>query len=123
MGALKMDNSFSIDTISQNKKLQLDFMLNGYSPNVIESIKKCFLGLAVISTITAKNIEIQDNNTNKQIETSTKLIIGDNNNPFIDDFLFDDAPLVIPTIKTMRVKINKIEPLEFEAVEDEKGFI
>ena len=43
--------------------------------------------------------------------------------PEIETNIKDDAPLELSISKKIKVKIGKIEPLEFSAIEDEKGFI
>ena len=43
--------------------------------------------------------------------------------PEIETDIKDDAPLELSISKKIKVKIGKIEPLEFSAIEDEKGFI
>lgn len=43
--------------------------------------------------------------------------------PEIKTNINDDAPLELSISNKIKVKIGKIEPLEFSAIEDEKGFI
>lgn len=77
--------------------------------------------LSLITSDISFDQHILLNKTN--YEYTNKHILMIESYPEIKDFTFDSAPLMIPHIQKINVKIGQVKKLQFKLVEDENGFV
>ena len=118
------------DDLSKNDTTSIKFYIQStyLHPRIKDIILLGGLLTALsVSNFTSTDINISEDNASLYEQFSESATQKKYNylscQPEIDTDINDDAPLELSISKKIKVKIGKIEPLEFSAIEDEKGFI